>query len=290
MMPGVFVMLWSTGFLGAKLGLPYVEPFTFLLLRFLILTVILVAAAFVLRAPWPSTWAEFMRLGIVGLLVHGIYLGGVFSSIHAGLPAGVAALIVGLQPLLTAVGAGPFLGEKVTPRQWLGLALGLLGVALVLGEKLHFDQTGLQATGFAVAALFGITGGTIYQKRHGGGMDLRTGSAVQYAVAAVPMAVLAWLFESGDIQWSGELIFALGWLVVVLSIGAISLLYILIRRGAASKVASLFYLTPAVTAVLAWILFDETLAPLAIAGMAVTVVGVALVTQNQNNKPKGNSL
>ena len=255
-MPGVFVLLWSTGFIGAKLGLPYVEPFTFLLIRFAALTVILVAIALAFRAPWPSTWGAVARVSVVGLLVHGVYLGGVFSAIHVGLSAGVAALVVGLQPLLTAVGAGVFLGEKVKPRQWLGLVLGLVGVVLVLGDKLNIDGGGLDGIAFAVAALFGITAGTLYQKRHGDAMDLRSGSAIQYAVAAVPMLVLAWIFESGEVQWSGELVFALVWLVLVLSLGAISLLYILIRRGAASKVASLFYFTPPVVAGVAGILFD----------------------------------
>jgi len=278
-MPGVFVLLWSTGFIGAKMGLPYAEPFTFLFLRFAILTALLVVIALAFRAPWPSTWGAVARVGVVGLLVHGVYLGGVFSAIHAGLSAGVAALIVGLQPLLTAVGAGAFLGEKVKPRQWLGLVLGLVGVVMVLGDKLNIDGGRLDGIAFAVAALFGITAGTLYQKRHGDAMDLRSGSAIQYAVAGVPMLALAWIFESGEVQWSGELIFALVWLVLVLSLGAISLLYILIRRGAASKVASLFYLTPPVVAVFAWILFDETLVPLAMVGMGVVVVGVALATR-----------
>lgn len=281
-MPGLFVLLWSTGFIGAKLGLPYVEPFTFLLLRFALLTVVLVVVALVFRAPWPATRAEFARISVVGLLVHGVYLGGVFSALHAGLSAGVAALIVGLQPLLTAVGAGYVLGERVSLRQWLGLILGLIGVALVVGDKLSLSSHGAgdaSAIAFAVAALLGITVGTLYQKRHGGAMDLRSGSAIQYAVAAVPVAILALVFESGEVEWSGELIFALGWLVIVLSLGAISLLYLLIRRGAAAKVASLFYLTPPVVAVIAWFLFDETLTPFAMMGMGVVVVGVALVTK-----------
>jgi len=278
-MPGVFVLLWSTGFIGAKMGLPYAEPFTFLFLRFAILTALLVVIALAFRAPWPSSWGAVARVSVVGLLVHGVYLGGVFSAIHVGLSAGVAALIVGLQPLLTAVGAGAFLGEKVKPRQWLGLVLGLVGVVMVLGDKLNIDGGSLDGIAFAVAALFGITAGTLYQKRHGDAMDLRSGSAIQYAVAGVPMLVLAWIFESGKVQWSGELVFALAWLVLVLSLGAISLLYILIRRGAASKVASLFYLTPPVVAVFAWVLFDETLVPLAMIGMGVVVVGVALATR-----------
>jgi len=278
-MPGMFVALWSTGFLGAKLGLPYAEPFTFLFFRFAILVVVLSAAAVAFRAPWPHTWTEVFHLSVVGVLVHGVYLGGVFSSIYAGLPAGVAALVVGLQPVLTAIGAGLFLGERVSSRQWLGFLLGLVGVVLVLGEKLSFDTGDLHGVALAVSALFGITIGTLYQKRHGHSMDLRSGSAVQFAAAAVPMAAMAMMFEARDVVWSGEFIFALGWLVVVLSLGAMTLLFLLIRRGAASRVASLFYLVPPVTALFAWGLFGETLGVLAIVGMGVAVIGVALVTK-----------
>jgi len=278
-MPGAFVLLWSTGFLGAKLGLPYAEPFTFLFLRFAVLTVILVLVALAFRAPWPRTWAEFGRTALVGFLVHGMYLGGVFSAIHAGLPAGVSALIVGLQPLLTAIGAGPLLGEVVTRRQWLGLLLGLVGVTFVLSDKLSLDVGNAIGFGFAIAALFSITIGTLYQKRHGANVDLRSGSAIHFAVAALPMAVLAWGFETREVMWSGEFVFALAWLVVVLSLGAMTLLLVLIRRGAAAKVASLFYLTPPVTAIFAWMMFGETLGPLAIIGMGGAVAGVALVTK-----------
>lgn len=278
-MPGLFVLLWSTGFLGAKLGLPYAEPFTFLFLRFVILTVVLGLAALALGAPWPKTWREAGDLALVGLLVHGAYLGGVFSSIYAGLPAGIAALIVGLQPLLTAVGAGVFLGERITRQQWVGFVLGLIGVVLVLGDKLTLEVENVHAIGYAVLALVSITVGTLYQKRHGGGQDLRSGSAIQYIAAAIPMAILAWLIETREVVWSGEFIFALGWLVVVLSLGAITLLFLLIRRGAASKVASLFYLTPPVTALFAWALFGETLGLMAVVGMGVAVLGVALVTK-----------
>ncbi|MBL4614739.1 MAG: DMT family transporter [Magnetovibrio sp.] len=278
-MPAMFVLLWSTGFIGAKLGLPYAEPFTFLFLRFVILTIILSLVAVAFRAPWPRSWAELGHLSLVGLLVHGAYLGGVFSAIYAGVPAGIAALIVGLQPLLTGVGAGLFLGENVTRRQWLGLGLGLVGVVLVLGDKLSLDIDNLYGVGYAVIALISITVGTLYQKRHGNTTDLRSGSAIHFAVACVPMAIMAWLFESREVVWSSEFIFALGWLVVVLSLGAMTLLLLLIRRGAAAKVASLFYLTPPVAAVFAWALFDETLGPLAMVGMGIAVIGVALVTK-----------
>lgn len=279
-MPALFVLLWSTGFIGAKFGLPYAEPATFLLLRFVLVTAVLVAAAMVVRAPWPTSWSAAGHIALAGLLIQGVYLGGVFAAIDHGIPAGVAALIVGLQPLLTAVAAGPYLGERVTGRQWLGLVIGLVGVALVVGEKLSLDLDYVTGVGFAVTALLGITVGTLYQKRHGGSMDLRTGSAVQFAASAVLMLIAALAFETMHITWTGEFVFALLWLCFVLSLGAITLLYLLIRRGAAAKVASLFYLVPPVTATFAYILFGETLGVMAILGMVLTVIGVALVTRS----------
>lgn len=276
--PGLFVVLWSTGFIGAKYGLPYAEPYTFLLTRFVIVAAIMAAIAALAGAPWPRTWREAGHVAVAGLLVHGVYLGGVFAAIHHGLSVGVTALVVGLQPLLTAVAAGPFLGERVSARQWLGLILGLAGIALVVANKLGTGG-GLYGLPFTVAALLGITAGTIYQKRHGGRMDLRTGAVIQFAASAVMMGVLALTFETMTITWSGEFVFALAWLTVILSVGAITLLYRLIRSGSASKVASLFYLVPPMTALIAFFAFGETLSPLAMVGMVVAVVGVALATR-----------
>ncbi|GAB6051343.1 DMT family transporter [Magnetospira thiophila] len=275
-MPGIFVLLWSTGFIGAKYGLPYAEPLTFLFLRFFLLVVILGLAALLLRAPWPATWRETGHIAMAGILVHGGYLGGVFSAIHQGLPAALVALIVGLQPLLTALGAQLFLGERVRPQQWVGLGLGLFGVILVLAEKL--DLGGLNGRGVALAvfALFGITIGTLYQKRHCTGMDMRTGLALQFGAAAVPMGLLALALESRVVQWTPTFMLTMAWLVGVLSIGTMALLWIMVRRGAVSKVAGLFYLVPPVTALLAWALFGEALGPVALIGMAVTALGVAL--------------
>ena len=278
-MPGVFVLLWSTGFIGAKLGLPNAEPATFLLLRFICVTTVLVGGAVIAGAPWPRSWRQTFHLGVAGLLIHGVYLGGVFAAINHGVPAGIAALIVGLQPLLTAVAAGPYLGETVTARQWLGLVIGLAGLTLVVSDKLGLDSEHMIGVGFAVAALLGITVGTLYQKRHGAAMDLRTGSAVQFMAAGVFMLVVAVLFEDMTVTWTSEFVFALAWLVFVLSLGAITLLILMIRSGAASKVASLFYLVPPFTAVIAYFVFGETLGLPAIVGMAVAVLGVALVTR-----------
>ena len=277
--PALFVVLWSTGFIGAKLGLPHAGPLTFLALRFGLAAGLLVLVALATRAPWPRQPVEIGHYAVAGLLVHGVYLGGVYVGISLGVEAGVSALIVGLQPLLTAALAGAFLGERVAPRQWAGLGLGLLGMALVLARKLG-QGPGDALGGLAcVAALLGITVGTLYQKRFCAGMDLRTGSVVQFAAAGLVTAVLALLFEDIRVAWTGEFVFALFWLVLVLSLGAVSLLYVLIRRGAAARVASLFFLVPPCTALMAWPLFGEALGPVALIGMAMTAVGVALASR-----------
>ena len=275
-MPGLFVLLWSTGFIGAKFGLPYAEPLTFLALRFVLVASLLGLAALLAGAPWPRGGRRIGHLVVAGLLVHATYLGGVFASIHQGLPAAVSALIVGLQPLLTAALAGPLLGERVGPRQWAGLFLGLGGIVLVVLTKVEIGAATPVAVGLSVLALFGITGGTVYQKRFCADMDLRTGNAIQFAASALVAGAGALLLETREVSWTAEFVFALGWLVFVLSLGAITLLLVLIRAGAASRVASYFYLVPPVTAVEAWLLFDERLAPLALAGMVLVAIGVAL--------------
>ena len=273
----LFVVLWSTGFIGAKFGLPYAEPFTFLLVRFWIVAALLLVLAVVTRAPWPRTSREAFHLVVTGLLIHATFLSGVFSSLYKGVPAGVTALMVGMQPVLTAIVVGPLLGERVVPRQWLGFALGVVGVALVLQNKLSFSAN--EAGGFvwSAAALLGITAGTLYQKRFCSMMDLRSGTVIQYAAAGSAMLVVAPVFESMKIHWTGEFIFALVWLTVILSVGAIFLLYVLIRRDKASSVASLFYLVPPCTALIAYFMFGETLGVSAICGMGIAVAGVAMV-------------
>lgn len=276
--PFLFVVLWSTGFIGAKLGLPYVEPLTFLALRFAIVIVLMSVVVAVARAPWPPAPRAWLHIGVSGLLVHGVYLGGVFTAIGNGLPSGITALVVGLQPLITALAAGALLGEKVRPAQWLGLALGFFGVALVVAGKVSTVAVGalVQMLLPAVVALLGITAGTLYQKRFCAAFDLRTGSVIQYLPCMLVMAVLAFATESRSVRWSGELVFALGWLVLALSLGAVTLLNLLIRRGGAVNVASLFYLTPPTTALIAWGMFGETLTGWALVGMALAAVGVWL--------------
>lgn len=275
--PVLFVLLWSTGFIGAKLGLPYAEPFTFLGIRMAIATLLLLLFAWLTRAPWPGHWREAVHIAVAGLLVHAVYLGGVFSAIHSGLSAGIAALIVGTQPLLTAALTGWLVGETVTGRQWLGLVLGLTGIILVVSGKLTTGSISILGMGSVLLALLGITLGTLYQKRFCASMDLRSGGVIQYAATGMVLLILAFAFETRQVIWSGEFVFALTWLVLVLSVGAVGLLYTLIRYGAVARVASLFYLTPPLTAVLAYWLFGETLGVVALIGMAVTVMGVALV-------------
>jgi drug/metabolite transporter (DMT)-like permease len=278
--PALFVLLWSTGFIFAKMGLPYAEPFTFVALRYAAVVAVMLPVALVLRASWPARAVDIAHLIIAGLLLHAVYIAGVFASIYHGLPAGISALIVGLQPVLTATLVGPFLGERVTARQWVGLLLGLVGVALVLGDKLAFDRATGGAVALAVCALVGITLGTIYQKRFCTTADMRSSAVIQFAAAGLACLAVALPLETMRVEWSGEFIFALAWLGIVLSIGTVSLLFLLLRRGAAAKTASLFYLVPPVTALFAWALFGETLGTLALAGMALAAAGVALVQRN----------
>jgi drug/metabolite transporter (DMT)-like permease len=273
--PWLFVLLWSSGFIGAKLGLPHAEPLSFLTVRYLLVLALLAPLALAMRAPWPHDARQRIHIGISGLLLHGLYLGGVFVAISHGLPAGVTALVVGMQPLLTAFGAAWLLGEAVSRRQWLGLALGLFGVALVVSGKLGSSWQ-MHALWPALVALAGITAGTLYQKRFCPSFDLRTGAILQFLPTAVVTALAAAATESFRIEWTGEFVFALAWLVLVLSVGAIALLNFLIRSGSAVNVASVFYLTPPTTALLAWPIFDETLSAPMLAGMALAVAGVYL--------------
>jgi drug/metabolite transporter (DMT)-like permease len=271
----LFVLLWSTGFLGAKFGLPHAAPLAFLLIRYLLVISLMASLALALRAPWPRDGRQWFHIGVSGLLVHGLYLSGVFISISMGLSAGVASLIVGMQPLLTATLAGWLLGEAVLSRQWLGLVLGFAGVALVVANKLG-SGFGSDALLPAFAALLGITAGTLYQKKFCPHFDWRSGAVAQFLPTAVVTAAIVLVTDDYRVDWTGEFIFALGWLVLVLSVGAISLLNWLIRHGSAVNVASLFYLTPPTTALLAWLLFGETLGGLALVGMALAVWGVYL--------------
>lgn len=277
--PFLFVFLWSTGFIGAKYGLPFADPLSFLLARYALVIALMTAVVWLSRAPWPEKPMHWLHIGISGVLVHAIYLGGVFVAIKHGLPAGITALVVGIQPLLTAFGAGWLLGDKVSGRQWAGLALGFVGVGLVVSDKFG-DGVALGPMLLpALVALFGITLGTLYQKRFCPSFDLRSGSLIQFVPTAIVTTLAIALFGEFHIEWNGQFAFALGWLVLVLSIGAISLLNLLIRSGSAVNVASLFYLTPPTTALIAWAVFGEKLSLLAAVGMLVAVSGVYLVAR-----------
>ncbi len=242
------------------------------------------AVAIATGARWPSR-REAFHSGVAALMVHGLYLGGVFHAISGGMPAGTIAMLVGLQPIVTVLIAHGWLGERVVARQWFGLALGLAGVALVVRHKLGFsgDLTGLVP---AVIALAGISVGTLYQKRHCGRVDLRAGAAIQFTVCALAYLPLAFLLEPASIRWTPAFGFALAWSVLVLSVGAISLLYVLLRHGAAANVAALFYLVPPVTALMAWLLFGETLDALALGGMVLIAAGVALARAQAPAQPE----
>lgn len=284
MLPAVtFVCLWSTGFIGGRLGTPHADPLTFLLIRFAIAGVLLAALAALMGGAWPRGKAA-LHLAVSGLLVHGGYLGGVFVALSLGVSAGLVALIAGLQPLLTGAMSGWLLGVPVRPVQWAGLALGLVGVVLVLWEKLA-AQAGVPPLGVALAvfALLAITFGTLYQKRFVVAGDLRSGTAWQYLVCTCAYGALVPWLEPMRVTWTPEFMFALAWLVLVLSVGAILLFFTLIQRGSAAGVASLMYLVPPLTALVAWGLFGEQLGPLALLGMATTAVAVALV--NRPSKP-----
>ncbi|PZX28080.1 conserved hypothetical protein; putative TRANSMEMBRANE PROTEIN [Cupriavidus phytorum] len=282
-MPWLFVLIWSTGFIVAKYGMPYAEPMTFLFLRFAGVLVLMVPFVLLARVPLPrmagstaTDWRAVGHIAVAGLLLQAGYLGGVWAAIKLGMPAGVSALIVGMQPILTALIATR-MGERIGARQWLGLLLGIAGVALVVANKLGTSGLTPASLALAGAALFSITVGTVYQRHFCPVFDLRMGSVIQFAAAALACVPFMFVFETREAQWTAAMLGALAWSVVALSIGAISLLFLLIRQGAATKVSSLMYLTPPTTAVMAWLLFGERFPPLAAAGMVLAALGVALV-------------
>ena len=283
-MPLVFVLLWSSGFIVARFGLPYAPPLTFLILRFLGVLAVLLPAVLVLRAPWPH--GRIVHIAVAGLLLQAGYLAGVWCAIKLGMPAGTTALIVGLQPILTAF-AAPLVGEKVRPRQWLGLLFGLGGVALVVAARIRLSGLSAAAILLCVLALLSMTIGTLYQKRYCPQFDLRTGTLIQFSASLLVIVPLAIAFEGltpafASVQWSANFIGAWLWSVLGLSIGAIFLLFALIRRSNATQVTSLMYLTPPTTALMAWLMFGEALSAAGIAGMALAVLGVAFVVQPAN--------
>jgi drug/metabolite transporter (DMT)-like permease len=285
-MPAVFVLIWSTGFIVAKYGLPYAPPLTFLAIRFLLSILCFLVWIVLGRAAWPQGRVQWLHLAVTGVLMHAAYLGGVWIAVKSGMGSGLTALIVGLQPVLTALwvswisSPGATGGEgKVTSRQWAGLALGLGGLLLVVSRKFG---SGHEVTSLTLActvfALFSITAGTLYQKRFVKPADVRSANAIQLAAAFVVTLPLA-LFETEAITWNHQVLGAMAWSVLVLTLGGSSLLYLLIQRGAATAVTSLLYLVPPTTALMAWLLFDEPITLSTIAGTALTALGVSLVVR-----------
>ncbi|MBA4175545.1 MAG: EamA family transporter [Leptothrix sp. (in: Bacteria)] len=286
--PVIFVLIWSTGFVVARYGMPHAGPMGFLALRYLLSVLAFGAWIAWAGARWPQGRSQWLHLAVTGLLMHGGYLGGVWVAVKGGLGAGMAALIVGLQPVLTALWLSIMVGgaQRVRPLQWLGLGLGLAGLALVVGHKLDLGLASPANILPVMLALASITVGTLYQKRWVAPCDVRTASTVQLAAALAATAPLA-LIEPHAFDWHPELVAALAWSVLVLTLGGSSLLYMLIQRGAATAVTSLMYLVPPCTAVLAWWLFDEGLTALSLSGLACTAVGVALVVRDVPPAPRG---
>ncbi len=286
-MPAVFVLIWSTGFIVARYGMPYAPPFTFLLWRYVFSILCFLPWIVLARVAWPQDRRQVLHLALTGVLMHAGYLGGVWAAVKAGMGSGLSSLIVGIQPVLTAIWLSALSRAPgqvaVTRRQWLGLGLGFAGLLMVVWRKLTLgtplDHVTPLNMAFAIGALLAITTGTLYQKRFVQPCDVRTANTVQLAAAALVTVPLAWL-EPEAMQWNGQLVGAMAWSVLGLTLGGSSLLYLLIQRGAAASVASLMYLVPPTTALIAWLLFDEQITAITLLGTAITAVGVSLVVRS----------
>ena len=289
--PSLFVLLWSTGFIGVKYGIPYAPPFYFVAIRMAIAALMLFIAISFLRKSQPITRAIIWPSTMIGLTLHGAYLGGCFFAVSRGLPAGVTALIVSLQPVLVSLFAARYLGEPLNARAVSGLLLGLLGLFVVVIPRISTsgaNSISLVAIGASVIGLLGGTSGTILQKKYGGAIPTLAGTSIQYAATAVVLLSLALIFEQPEIQWTAKFIGALTWLVLALSFGAILLLFFLLSHGSAASVSSLYYLVPAATAIEAYIFFDEHISLVSLLGTLLTVVGVWLVVSKQKETPSVN--
>lgn len=279
-LPVLFILLWSTGYIAGKIGIAHTGPFTLIFIRFSSAAFILFLVAILTRAPWPTSWKKVGHIAMVGVLIQVLQFGGVYSGLSAGVSAGISALIVGSMPIFAALGSGLLLAEKINKKQWQGLFVGLLGVALVISHKLAGDgEASLAGYLYVVLGLIGITAGTLYQKRFCSDMDLRTGGVIQLGVAAVMTYFFAWHNEGLVVAWNAELIFSVAWLSLVNSIAAISILYVLIRQGEASRVASLFYLIPPTSAIMGWLILGEQMTLTIILGFVVASLGVYLSTK-----------
>ena len=285
-MPVVFVLIWSTGFIVAKYGLPYAPPLSFLSIRYALSLLCFLAWIAIARVAWPQSRSQWLHLGVTGVLIHAGYLGGVWSAIKGGMGSGLSALIVGLQPVLTAVwvsrmGDASQGGNRVSARQWLGLVMGLAGLLLVVSRKFGADDEATPYTlAFAVLALLSITAGTLYQKRFVKAADVRSANAIQLGAALLVTLPFVFL-ENEAVQWTPGFVGALAWAVLALTLGGSSLLYMLIQRGAATAVSSLMYLVPPTTALMAWLLFGEAITVATLLGTALTALGVWLVVRSR---------
>lgn len=277
LLPFLFVAIYGSGFVGAKLGLLYSEPFTFLVLRFAVAGGILAFAALLLDSPWPRKPGWLL---LSGLLMQGVFSAGVFYALYLGMRPAVSALIIALQPLLVAVLAGPYLGEVIPRQRWFGLLLGVVGVVLVVGDGLAVDGISWLNLSWVVVGLLGLTFGQLIQKKHCGDMHLISGGAVQVLATLPLLLFLSWLFETGQVIWSNELVISIFWMAVGVSIGALSLLYIMLLRNSASQVASVFYGVPVAAALLAWPLFGLLPTAMDWLGFAIVTLGI-LVTNTK---------
>lgn len=279
LLPLLFIVMWSSGYVVGKVALPFVGPYTLIFIRFSSAALVLLAVALLTKAPWPKTRVQFGHIVVVGLLIQALQFAGLYMGLDLGVSAAVAALIVGTMPVFTAMGATRFLNEKVSRIEWLGLIGGLFGVALVVYEQLGASATA-SLSGYlcVVLALIGITTGSLYQKKYCSSMDLRTGGFIQLATASFVMFFFADHFEKLAVQWTPTMIFVSSWLSLVNSIGAISILYILMRKGEASKVAGLFHLIPAVTALMGFVFLGESFSAINAVGFAITALAVYACT------------
>lgn len=282
------MLLWSTGFIGVKYGMPYAPPFYFVAIRMAIAAILLFIAIAFLRKSQPISRSIILPSTLIGLTLHGAYLGGCFFAVSRGLPAGVTALIASLQPVLVSLFAARYLGEPLRARAVAGLALGLVGLFVVVIPRINMtgaNSISLISIAACVVGLLGGTSGTILQKKYGGEIPTLAGTSIQYAATAIVLLTLALIFETPEIQWTSQFIGALSWLVLALSFGAILLLFFLLSYGSAASVSSLYYLVPAATAIEAYFFFDEHISPISLVGTLITVIGVWLVVGKQKDSP-----
>ncbi|HET6599818.1 MAG TPA: DMT family transporter [Burkholderiaceae bacterium] len=273
-MSAAFIVLWSTAWIAGKFGLQFTGPLTLLEIRMAAAALFMLLIAGVTRAPWPRTWREYVHLAVVGLLINGLTLAAMYIGMKAGVSTGVSALIAALTPLFTAVAAGALFGESIGARRWAGLAVGLFGVALVVMHRVSFTGAGWEGYAITFLAVVLFVAGTLYQKRYCGEIDLRTGNAIQFAVASVALLIPALGLEGLRVEWTETLVLSVAWMALVNSGVAVSLYYLLLRQGQASRVATLFYLVPPITAAMGFFAFHETLGSTALVGFALAAAGV----------------